>query len=89
MFIVSGNFSGAATLPAATLTLLAHVASGAGGPAADCDTVATRFAQLGSVSLVPTFALATVELDGCQRVVDASGTAFEAPVELTAALAGL
>lgn len=83
---VSGSFSGAVLLPAATIALLQDAASGAEGPAADCDTVATRFAQLGSTS---TTAPVTVELDGCERVFGSAGSVWQTPAELSAALAGL
>ena len=86
MFTVSGSFSGAVPLPAATIPLLADAASGAGVPAPDCDIVATRFAQLGSASIT---APVTVELDGCERVFGSSGGAWQTPAELSAALARL
>ncbi|TFD54526.1 hypothetical protein E3T55_03655 [Cryobacterium frigoriphilum] len=86
VFIVSGSFVGAAPLPAATIALIEGAASGAGVPAVDCDTLATRFGQLGSAE---TIAPITVELDGCERVFGATGTAYETPAELAAALAGV
>ena len=86
VLMVGGNFSGAVPLPGVTIALLTGAASGAGVPAADCDTVATRFAQLGTTSIV---APVTVELDGCQRVFGSTGTAWQTPAEVSAALAGL
>lgn len=91
VFIVSGSFSGAVALPAATRVRLEGAASGAALPAADCDTVASRFAQVGSSpsgSAVITTPI-TVELDGCERVFSSTGTAFEMPDDLSAAHAGL
>ncbi|RJT85224.1 hypothetical protein D6T64_20115 [Cryobacterium melibiosiphilum] len=91
VFIVNGGFSGAVTLPAATRALLEGAASGDGAPAADCDTVASRFAQVGSSSSGSAVVTApvTVELDGCERVFSSTGTAWQMSAELRAALAGV
>ncbi|MFO7689919.1 MAG: hypothetical protein R6W83_05100 [Cryobacterium sp.] len=83
--IVSGQFSGAGTVPADAAARARAAASGAAPVAAECALVPTRFAVLDPE---PYDRAVTVELDGCGRLVVSSGAAYDTPATVAAALVG-
>ena len=82
--IVNGQFTGTSTLAADAAESARAAASGSAVVAAECDLAPTRFAVLDPE---PYGQAVTVELDGCGRLVAATGEAYVAPPEVAAALA--